>query len=157
MAGWTNRGKLRICEMALANTAQSGFIPTNFFVHLLTPATAPTAGTNTLGQVTQIADGNGYNTSGYTINRDTTDWDVQTEDDANTIAYLQLKDIVWTAAGGTLPSGGSGARWAVLCSDNTTTLGIREVFHYWDLSSEREVSNGQTLTLQNCEARLAES
>lgn len=156
MAGVTNRGKLRLLEIALANTSQAGAIPTNFYVHLLTPATAPTAGTNTLGQVTQIADGNGYNTAGYTINRDTTDWDTQTEDDANTIAYLQLKDVAWTAAGGTLPSGGSGARWAVL-TDDEAVMGDREVYFYWDLSSEREVSVGQTLTLQNCEARLAES
>jgi hypothetical protein len=156
MAGITNRGKLRLLEIALANTAQSGAIPSNYYVHLLLDRESPTAGTNTLGNVTQIADGNGYNTSGYTINRDTTDWDTQTEDDSTTIAYLQLKDVVWTAAGGTLPSAGSGARWAVLTNDDAT-LGDREVYFYWDLSSEREVSTGQTLTLQNCETRLSES
>lgn len=155
-SGVTNRGKLRTLEIALANTAQSGAIPTNFYVHLCTPATEPTAGVNTLGSLTQIADGNGYNTSGYTLNRDTTDWDTQTEDDANTIAYLQLKDIVWTAAGGTLPASGSGARWAVL-TDDDATLATREIYFFWDLTSEREVSTGQTLTLQDCEARLAES
>lgn len=156
MAGFTNRGKIRVLEIALANTAQSGYIPTGFAVHLCTPATAPTAGTNTITALTEVADGNGYSTAGYSINRNLTDWDVQTEDDANTYSYMQLKDVAWTAAGGDIPSAGSGARYAIL-TNNTSTLASREVYMYWDLSSERTVSNGQTLTLQNCEARLSES
>jgi hypothetical protein len=155
MSGFTNRGKLRVIEIALANTSQAGSIPVTFNVHLCTPATAPTAGTDTLTALTQIADGAGYATGGYSIARNLTDWDVQTEDDANTMAYLQLKDVVWTATA-TFPASGSGARWAVLCDDEAV-IANREVYFYWDLTSERTISNGQTLTLQNSEVRLTES
>jgi len=130
--------------------------PSSFRVFLLTPATAPTAGTNTISALTQIADGNGYNTGGYTIALNTTDWDTFTEVDGSTNAYAQLKDIVWTASGGAIPASGSGARYAML-GNYTSTLASTEVWFWWDLTSERTVSDGQTLTLQNCQVNINES
>lgn len=78
-----------------------------------------------------------------------------TEDDTSDVAYVQVKDVVWTAAGGALPVSGNGARYAVLLDDNAT-VGLRQVIAFWDLSSDRSVSSGQTLTLQNLELRLTE-
>jgi len=152
MAGWTNRGKYRTIRVALGSTDT----PASFRVFLLTPATAPTAGTNTLADVTQVADGNGYSTGGYAIARNTTDWDTFTEGDTGSRAFAQLKDVVWTASGGAIPSAGSGARYACL-GNYTSTLASTDVWYYWDLSSERTVSDGQTLTLQNCEVRVNEA
>lgn len=152
MAGWTNRGKYRMLRGWLAGQS----IPTNFYVALCTSAVAPTADTNTLSELTQIANGNGYTTNGLLISRNTTDFDVTTEDDANDRALAQLKDLVWTATGGNLPASGSGARYAVLTDDNATP-GSRDVLAYWDLVSDRVVSDGQSLTLQNCELRLDEA
>lgn len=152
MAGWTNRGKQAILDAYFRNTGA----PTNFYVALVTSATAPTADTDTLSALTEIATGNGYTTGGISLSRNSTDFDALTEDDANDRAFTQIKDVVWTASGGTLPSSGSGARYAVLTDDNGT-VGSREVLAYWDLSSDRQVSDGQTLTLQNLELRLNES
>jgi hypothetical protein len=125
-------------------------------VFLLTPATAPTAGTDTIAAVTQVADGNGYSTGGYTIARNTTDWDTFTESDTGSRAFAQLKDVVWTASGGAIPGSGSGARYAAL-GNFTSTLASTEIWYYWDLSSERTVSDGQTITLQDAEVRANES
>jgi hypothetical protein len=151
MAGWTNRGKLRTLNfLGGTNT------PATFRVFLLTPATAPTAGTNTISAVTQVNQGNGYNTDGMTIALNTTDFDTFTEQDGSTNAFAQLRDLVWTAAGGAIPNGGSGARYAAL-GNYTSTLASTEIWYWWDLTSERTVSNGQTLTLQNCQIQIDES
>lgn len=152
MAGWTNKGKWR----ALGWVFRGDTIPTNFYVALVTSATAPTADINTLGELTEIAAGNGYTSGGYQLTPNSTDFDVHTEDDTNDRGLIQIKDIVWTASGGNIPASGSGARYAVLTDDNVT-VASREVLAYWDLESDRTVSDGQTLTLQDCELRINES
>jgi hypothetical protein len=121
---------------------------------LCTSATTPTADTNTLSEMTQIASGNGYTTNGIQLTPNATDFDVFTEDDTNDRALIQIKDLVWTASGGNLPASGNGARWAVLTDDNATA-GSRQIEDWFDLVSDRTVSDTQTLTLQNCEKRLA--
>lgn len=151
MAGLTNKGKFRILNGFFRNTS----VPTNFYVALVTSATAPTADINTLSQLTEIAAGNGYTAGGIQLARNSTDFDALTENDTDDRGELQIKDLVWTASGGSLPASGSGARYAVLTDDNAT-VGSREVLAFWDLTSDRTVSVGQTLTLQNCELRLTE-
>jgi hypothetical protein len=152
MAGFTNKFKYELLDQVLRRST----MPTNYYVALVTSAVAPSADTNTLGQLTEIAAGNGYTTGGYQLTPNATDFDTSTEDDTNDRGFIQLKDITWTASGGSIPASGSGARYAVLTDDNVT-VGSREVLLYWDLGADRSVSNGQSLTLQNCEARLNES
>jgi hypothetical protein len=41
-------------------------------------------------------------------------------------------------------------------TDDNVTVGNREVLAWWDLVTDKNVSVGQTLTLQNCELRLTE-
>ncbi len=147
-SGWTNKGAFQAFGMVFRN----GTEPTAFFLGLVTSAVAPTADTNTFSELTEIAAGNGYTSGGISIARDATDFDVLTEDDTNDRAFVQIKDTVWTASGGSLPGSGSGARYAVLLDDNVT-VGSREVYAYFDLVSDRSVSVGQSLTLQNCELR----
>lgn len=149
---WTNKGK----EHALGYGFRGVTVPTNYYIALVTSANAPDADTNILDDLTEIAAGNGYTAGGLELTPGTTDFDVLTEDDTNDRGLVQVKDVVWTATGGALPSTGSGARYAVLVDDNTT-LTNREVLAYWDLVSDRQVSDGQGLTLQNCELRLNES
>lgn len=153
MAGVTNRGKFMIFDGYFRNVAAQ--IPTTFYVALCTSATAPTADTNTLSELTQIAAGNGYTSGGIAVARNNTDWDVLTEDDTGDQAILQIKDLVWTASGGTLPASGGGARYAVLTDDNAT-VASRRIIAFWDLVSDRSVSSGQSLTLQNCEIDATE-
>lgn len=152
MAGWTNRGKYK--NLGYAYRAVT--IPINFYVALWTSAAAPTADTNAMSDGTEIAAGNGYTTGGISLTPGATDYDIWTEDDTNDRALLQIKDLVWTASGGNLPGSGGGARYAVH-TDDDGTIANREVYHYWDLVSDRTVSSGQALTLQNCEIRVNES
>lgn len=152
MAGWTNKGKMKVLEWSF----RGGTIPTNFYVALVTSAVAPTQDTNTLSQLTEIAAGNGYTSGGIQLAKNSTDFDVLTEDDTNDRGLIQIKDLVWTASGGPIPASGSGARYAILTDDNVT-VGSREVYGYWDLVSDRSVSDTQTLTLQDCELRLNEA
>jgi hypothetical protein len=151
MAGWTNRFKYKIFDWVM----RAATLPTNFYVALFTSATAPTADINTKSELTEIANGDGYTTGGYQLSRNATDFDVLTEDDANDKALVQIKDLVWTATGGDIPASGSGARYACLTDDNATQ-GSRLILTFWDLVSNRVVSVGQSLTLQNCEVDLTE-
>lgn len=149
--GVTNRGKFNLLRWALRGVAN----PTTFYVALVTDAAAPVADTNTLSELTEIAAGNGYTTGGIAVNNDATDFDTVTEDDANDRALIQIKNLVWTASGGTLPSSGSGARYAVLTDDNVT-IGSREVYAWWDLLTGIIVSATQTLTLADLEIRATD-
>ncbi len=151
MAGWTNKEKYRILGDRYRNIVGE----TNFYVALCTSATPPTQDINTLSELTEIAAGNGYATGGFSLTPGATDYDVWTEDDTNDWSLIQMKDIVWTASGGPIPSAGGGARWAVHTDDNVT-IGSREVYQYFDLTSDRTVSDAQTLTLQDCEIRITE-
>ena len=151
MAGFTNRGKYLMLGYVFRGTT----LPANFYVASVTSAVAPAQDHNTLSQLTEIAAGNGYTTGGYQLTPGTTDFDVQTENDTSDLALVQIKDVIWTASGGSIPSSGGGARYAVL-TDNNVTVGSRQIIAYWSLGSDRTVSSGQTLTLQNCELDLTE-
>lgn len=150
-SGWTNRGKFDALGLVFRNATE----PTNFFVFLATSAATPTVDTNVKSEMTEITAGNGYTANGISVARDSTDWDVLTEDDTNDRALVQIKNLVWTAAGGPIPSAGNGARWALLTDDNATPAN-REIYAYWDLVSDRTISDTQTLTLIDCELRLTE-
>lgn len=150
-SGWTNRGK----KVVFDSFFRAGTTPTNLYVALVTSASAPGPDTNTLSDLTEIANGNGYTTGGYQLSRNNTDFDGLTENDTDDRAELLIKDVVWTASGGPLPASGGGARYAVLLDDNAT-VGSRQVLAYWDLTSDRVISSGQTLTLQNLELRATE-
>lgn len=151
MAGWTNRGKYRALGIVFRGVTP----PTSFYFALCTSATAPTADTNLLSDLTEIAAGNGYTAGGQAVARDATDFDVYTEDDSNDVAYIQIKDLTWTASGGNLPASGNGARWGVMVDDNVTVAN-REVWARFDLGADRVVTSGQNLTLQSAELRLSE-
>lgn len=129
-------------------------IPTNYYVALVTDATAPTPETDTLSDLTEIAAGNGYTTGGYQLDPNSTDFDTVSFSDVDDYAWVQIKDIAWTASGGAIPSSGDGARYAVLTDDNAT-VADREVYNYWDLASARSVSSGQVLTLQDLQINFA--
>lgn len=146
----TNRGAYR----AQQTFFRAGTTPTVFYLALFDSTTAPVVDTNTFSQLTEIPAGNGYTTGGISIARNSTDFDVLTEDDTNDYSLIQIKDIVWTASGGSLPGSGSGARYACLTDDNATQAS-RDIIVGWDLASNRIVSSGQTLTIQNAEIRFS--
>lgn len=128
-------------------------LPTNLFVALFTSAVSPVADTNTKSELTEIAAGNGYTAGGISLTKNATDFDVLTEDDTLDKAFIQIKDLIWTASGGPIPASGGGARWACETDDNVTQ-GSREVYIGWDLVSDRTVTDTQTLTLTDCEEEI---
>lgn len=150
MAGWTNKGKANALGLIRGAT-----LPTNFYIILYTSASAPTADTNTNSDLTEIAAGNGYTTGGFQLTPNATDFDVLTEDDTNDRGLIQIKDVAWTASGGSIPASGSGARYAGMTDDNGT-VASREIWWYWDLTTDYSVSDTQALTLVDLEARLNE-
>lgn len=150
-SGVTNKGKYNMLGGYWRGVAE----PTNFYIRLITAAVVPTVDTNTASELTQIAAGNGYTAGGISLTPGATDFDVFTEDDTNDRALIQVKDMVWTASGGSIPASGDGASYAVATDDNATD-GSREILAFWDLTSARTVSDGQTLTLQDLEIRLTE-
>ena len=151
MAGFTLNGKQYAMDVAFRDTSQD----TNMYVALVTSATAPAYNTTTLGTLTEIAAGNGYTSGGYSLTPNTTDFDVSQAADTDDW-QVQIKDVTWSASGGSIPDTGNGARYAVLTDDNGT-VGSRVVYAYWDLSTDRSVTDGNDLTLQNLELRLNET
>lgn len=150
MAGWTNRGKYDILDYWTRGSSPG----TAMYMALV--KSTPTPDTNVMSDLTEVAAGNGYTAGGFSVARNSTDWDVLIEDDTNDKALAQVKDIVWTASGGDLPSDSAGATYAVITDDNAT-VADRNVYHYGSLTSARVVSVGQTLTIQNFEIDLTES
>jgi hypothetical protein len=67
--GYTNRGLFR-----LLGTLRGEALPTNFFIALVTADNEPDAETNTLGQLTQIATGNGYTSGGVQLTKNPPDF-----------------------------------------------------------------------------------
>lgn len=151
MAGLTNRGKKVILNAYF--TADTTDEPTGFKLALCTSAVTPTQDTNVLADLTEIAVGNGYVAGGTSIPRSAVGFDVVGEDDALDLGSIQLADVVWTAAGGSIPSAGNGARWALLLDD----AAVPNVVAYFDLVSDRSVSDTQLLTIQDAEVQLTET
>lgn len=142
-SGWTDKGVYRALDVAMRGATA----PTTFYLALVTSATAPTKTTNTLSQLTEIAAGTGYTSGGVAVARSAVGFDVLNEADP---VVLQLADVVYTASGGSIPNSGGGARYAVLTDDNGT-VGSREVWAFFDLASDRTVSDGQSLTIEDAE------
>lgn len=142
--GVTNRGRALLLGLALRNSF-SGFTA-KFKMHIVTAATAPTVDTNTLGQLTEIATGNGYGTDGIDVARSSSGFDAPVEDDTNDKASSALVDVVLTASGGPIPASGSAARYAVLTTDEATKAD-RQVVAWWD--AQPAIVDGQTYTLDS--------
>ena len=148
-SGITNKGAFHFQTLALSNATE----PTNYYIALCTSAVTPDVDTNTLSQLTQVTAGGGYTDGGLIIARTIAgaglDWASITEDDTDNRSEAILENVVWTATA----TGITGARWAVLTDDNGT-VGSRLVLAWWDLSSDRSVTDTQTLTLTGCELRI---
>jgi len=149
MAGVTNRGKYQLLRAYFRGEQ----VPAAFKVALVTSATAPSDTTNVLADLTEIAATNGYTAGGKAVARSSVGFKAAVEDDTGHKGTINLQDVVWTASGGPIPASGNGARYAVLLDDQSTP----NIVAYWDLVSDRTVSDGQTLTLQDCELDLTES
>lgn len=149
MAGWTNRGKYKVLGWAFRQETME----TNLYVALV--KSTPDADDNVMSDLTEIAAGNGYTSGGYQLTPNSTDFDTWTEVDASDKATLKIKDIAWTASGGSIPSDENDATYAVLTDDNGTVAN-REVYCYWNIT-DSTVKNGAILQLEDLEISIDES
>ena len=140
MLGWSFRGSTR---------------PSNYYLALVTDASAPDATTVTMSELTEIAAGNGYTAGGIELDANSTDFDTLTQDDSGEQAYIQVRDVSWTASGGSIPSSGSGASYIVLTDDNAT-LANREVLAFWTLGTARTITVGRSMPLSDLELYLSQ-
>lgn len=130
-SGFTNRGKYTLMQYAF----QGATLPTSYYWHLLN--STPTADTNILGDVTEASN---YSALAKTPNG--TNFPA-TEDDSGNRSRIDPPDLVFTASGGQLT-----CTYAVLCDDNGTPAS-RIVFSYHSLGGTQNVSDGNTLTVQD--------
>jgi len=152
MAGVTNKGKYRMAGALFRGET----LPASYYVALITDAAVPDEDFNLFSQITEVAAGNGYTLGGIQLSKNSTDFDTWTEDDSGNLGKVLIRDVVWTASGGTLPASGDGARYAIM-TDANSTVEDREIWCYWDLASDRIVSDSQTLTLSDLEIRFTET
>ena len=141
-SGTTDRGKKLLLDYAF----EASTVPTTYYLALCTSATTPTKAINTFSEMTEIAAGNGYTTGGNALTA-ATDFTVS-EIDGAIGAKCVISDQTWTAAGGNLPASGDGCRWALLLDG---AVSGSNVLAYFDLVSDRTVSDTQTLTIQAAE------
>lgn len=139
-SGWTNRGKY----LLLGHEFRGETLPTNFYVYLVN--STPDADDNTYADITEASNYDGE----QSLSRNATDFDTWTEDDgASDEAYIQIKDLVFTASGGTCT-----CTHAILTDDNGTEAN-RQIIAFWDLGATQNIPDGDTLTLQNLQLTLS--
>lgn len=127
--------------------------PANFYLALVTAATPPTHATKFLGDLVEIADGNGYAEGGYELDPDNANFVALVEDDTDRFTDLVVKTIAWTAGGGDIPDSGDPARYLVL-TDDEAVVGDRNVLAYWTLGAPRTALDGQALTISGIRLKI---
>ena len=142
--GITTKGMTRMLEATFRKLWAGGSTPADYYLALCTDANTPDEDTNTLSDLTEVTAANGYTSGGEAISDDATGFDYLLENDTDNKGQIQIKDITWTATGGTIPD----IRWAVLLDDNATPAN-REVIAWWDLTSNRTILENDSLTLQD--------
>jgi len=148
---FTNRGKYLILGGFFRKETHP--VTNDFYAPLFTDDTAPTVDTDTVGDLTEVPTGNGYNSGGVAVPDTSSGFDVWTEDDGNDRAIIQAADITYTASGGNLPNGDT-AHWMGISDDNAT-VASRQLLGVFDLVSGRQVSDTQSLIIQDAEFRLS--
>ena len=151
-SNWYNQGKAVTLAQAFRNDA---IVTATFYFALLTSSYTFNVDNDTWTTIlaNEIATGNNYNANGQTVAFGSGGWAAAVADDTNDRGYIVAQDIAWAASGGSIPDSGDGARWGVLMDDNATPAN-RILLADADLVSDRTVSDGQTLTLQNYELRI---
>lgn len=145
-SGITNKGLALILKSATQN--QTTTPPAAYFFALVTSSASPSFDTNTWSQLSanEITAGNGYTANGQSFAANTTNFPTLTENDTSDLASITIKDVTWTAGGGSIPSAGAGARYLIMM-DNNGTAANREVIAWWDLQTDRSVASGADLTI----------
>lgn len=140
-SGFTNRGKYRTLQMVFNN----GTEPATVYCYLITISGTPTADTNTWSD---LSTNNAANYTPIQLTLNSTDFPNIAEVDASDWATVGIKDIVFTASGGSCS-----AAWCIITDDNGTEAN-RDVLMYLDLGGTQTFSSGQTLTVTGTVLKL---
>jgi hypothetical protein len=143
----TNRGWRNILGLFFRDEHE----PTSqFYVKLYRDSIPPARDMNDHTEMTEITGGNGYYAGGQLLERSAVGFDVLTEDDTTHFARIEVRDVSWTAGpGGSIPSGGTGARYMGLYDYNNNDL-----IAVFDLETNRSVTANQTMTIKNPKIKL---
>lgn len=158
---YTTRGLARLQDWAFRRVAT---LPGAFYVALVTEEgvsppvnTAPTHATKTFSELNEITAGNGYTAGGFLLQPGGADFDALTEDDDAATVELSLKNVSWTASGGSIPASGDPARYVVICAEDDSSpevVGDRAVLWYASLGRDRVATVGQALLLTGLDIRF---
>lgn len=161
-SGVTNAGKAWILEVAFRDLMNGGALVDDMYVALIKSTVAPTIDHDKWSDLkaNQIATGNGYLDGGADVARGASSFDVISDvstSETNDYGHVQLTNIEWAASGGSIPDSGDGARYALLLDKAGAAKphDNNKIIAWWDLGSDRSVTNGQTLSLQDMEIRLS--
>lgn len=143
-----NRGKM----ILLTNGVGRGSLPTKWKMALVTSSYTPNVDHDTWADVSanEIATGNGYSAGGVDVEASSTGFTAESADDTNDRGEITIKDVVYTASGGQIPSSGSGARYAILMEYNATQSTGR-LIAYFDLAADK--SSDVSITLSGFKLR----
>ena len=162
-SGVTDKGKAWILETTFRKQMNGTTISDTMYVALIKASTTPTADLEEWSDLSgaEIADGNGYaHATKISLTRGVSSFDILSSDadaETNNYGHVQLKNIEWEADGGPIPASGDGARYAILMDNKggSADHATNQVLAWWDLGSDRTVTDGQTLSLQDMEIRLS--
>lgn len=153
MAGMTN-----ICKSNLLSHffRSSGGPSLDFRAVLITGANVPGPDTIYMSDVVEIAGGNGYTSGGHVIRGGVDGFPWTEIDDEGDKGILRLKDITFTASGGSIPSSAAPARYLLVVQD-ISDADNRKVYMWFDLSSDIVLSDGQKLEISGMVVEIMES
>ena len=146
--GLTRRGRKLLFDWAFRGAGR----PSSFYVALVTAA--PDPATETMTELTEIGEGNGYDAGGFELTPDAAGFDAQSSSVDPDYVDQQLADVSWAASGGNIPVSGGGAAAAVLTTDEPA-VAARQIIAGWNLDNAPiTVPAGLGLTLVDAFMRL---
>jgi hypothetical protein len=129
-----NRGKRLLIGRGVGRTS----LPSKFKAALVKATYTPNADHATWADVSanEIGTGNGYSAGGIDVESSSTGFTADAQDDTGDTGDVTLKDLVYTASGGTIPAAGAGARYLVLMDFNATQANGQLIAVY-DLAADK--------------------
>lgn len=150
----TNRGKFLFLEWSLFQDN----LPSTFYYILLQQGHSVSIDNNTVSDVWEIVEGNGYTSGGVLVPLTITEGASITEDDINDLASVVLRNLTAVAAsGGAVPVSQGNVRYGALTTDEGT-IADRQIIAIFDLDPIGEtgwsIPDAKQLDIQGHQIKL---